>query len=552
MARTRQLVGVLGSAGRNPTLLRVGLGYAAFIGVETGAWVVLLVYAYQSGGTSAAAAIALVQLLPSVVLAPWIGSLADRRRPGRVLCGGYVVLAVSIAGVAALMAAGGPRALVYLLASAVNLTLCAARPAQAALLPSIVTSPEELAAANAGQAWLESVSTLLVPIVVALLLAAGPTALAMACMAGLAAAAALLVVGIPGLPPLGADVVEGSDGAGAGVVAGLRSIVRQPAARTLVLVLAAQYVLVGVLDLIFVVLAISVLDLGSAGAGYLTAAFGVGGFLAVAVTTALVGRRRLAPALIASASVAIAALIILGVYETRASAFLLTVLAGVAVSVFDVTGRTLLQRTISSDLLASVFGALESLMCAGLAVGFVLAPLLIALGGAEAALVGTGAVLLGLLVWVYSRLRSVDSSASVPVVEIHLLRSIDMFGALPAPTLETLARAVERVRVTAGTTIMHQGDAGDRYYAIASGVLDVTCDGVAIASLSRGEGVGEIALIQATPRTATVTAQSDAEVYALDREPFLLAVTGHASVRTSADGVMRRRLEELAASRPGG
>jgi len=533
---------VLGAAARNGTLLRIGLGYAAFMGVEIGAWVALLVYAYERGGASAASFIALVQLLPSVALAPWIGSLADRLRPGRVLFGGYIVLAVSIAAVAAVMGAEGPRALIYVLAPVVNLTLCAARPAQAALLPTVVTSPEELAAANAGQGLLESVSTLLAPVLVAVLLAAGGPALALAAMGALAALAALLVAGIPGPPAMQGDTEQETEG----VIAGLRSIASQPAALTLVIVLAGQYVLTGALDLMFVVLAISVLDMGSAGAGYLTAAFGAGGLLAIIVTTSMVGRPRLAPALTASGAIAAAALLLLGVYTTRASAFVLIVLAGLARSVFDVSGRTLLQRTVRPDLLASVFGALESLMNSGLAVGFVLAPALIALGGFGAAAIGIGALLLVLLIAVSRRIRVLDASATVPVVEIHLLRSIDLFAALPAPTLESLARALRRRRVPAGAVVMNQGDQGDRYYAIASGELDVARDGVKFVTRSRGEGVGEIALIQDTPRTATVSARTDADLYELEREPFLLALTGHASARMSADGVVRSRLEELA------
>ena len=61
---------------------------------------------------------------------------------------------------------------------------------------------------------------------------------------------------------------------------------------------AAQFVAIGALDVLYVVLAISVLDLGGSGAGYLNAAFGAGGVAGIAVTVALVGRRRLLPPLV--------------------------------------------------------------------------------------------------------------------------------------------------------------------------------------------------------------------------------------------------------------
>ena len=60
--------------------------------------------------------------------------------------------------------------------------------------------------------------------------------------------------------------------------------------------LGAQFVAIGALDVLYVVLAVSVLDLGGSGAGYLNAAFGAGGVVGIAVTVALVGRRRLLPA----------------------------------------------------------------------------------------------------------------------------------------------------------------------------------------------------------------------------------------------------------------
>jgi CRP-like cAMP-binding protein len=136
----------------------------------------------------------------------------------------------------------------------------------------------------------------------------------------------------------------------------------------------------------------------------------------------------------------------------------------------------------------------------------------------------------------------------VPLVEIHLLRSIPLFAALPAPTLETLARALKPVRFAAGSVIIRQGDIGDRYYAIARGELDVLRDGVPVVSRLRDEGVGEIALIRQVRRTATVVARTDVELYALEREPFLLALTGHSTARRSADAIIRQRLEELEAT----
>jgi CRP-like cAMP-binding protein len=104
------------------------------------------------------------------------------------------------------------------------------------------------------------------------------------------------------------------------------------------------------------------------------------------------------------------------------------------------------------------------------------------------------------------------------------------------------------VSAETGAVIIREGDRGDCYYAIADGELSVSECGREINRVRRGDGVGEIALIRDTPRTATVTAATHAELYALDKEPFLLAVTGHATAALSCERVVDERLARSAIS----
>jgi CRP-like cAMP-binding protein len=184
---------------------------------------------------------------------------------------------------------------------------------------------------------------------------------------------------------------------------------------------------------------------------------------------------------------------------------------------------------------------------AALAVGSLLAPLLVWLGGASLAFVCVGAILPLVAVAAGRRLLDIDRRATVPVVEIALLRSMPLFASLPPPTLESLARALEPVSMPAGVHVIREGDEGDRFYVIADGEVEIVRDGQVVATRHRGEGFGEIALIYDVPRTATVTARRDTQLYSLEREAFLLAVTGSATAQRAAHDLAEARLKELRA-----
>jgi hypothetical protein len=540
-----QTLGVFGTAFRNRSLLRVELAWLAFNSAEWGVWLVLTVWAYTNGGAFAVSLIILVQLVPCVFLAPYLGAITDRARAGRVLFIGLLVMGGTMAAVAAVMAFDAPRAIVYIVAPIMNVALSIPRPAQAALLPGVVRTPLELTAANVVSSWMENASVLVAPALTGVLLGIGGPALAAGTLATITLVGAFLVAGIPGPKPMT------ERGEGVSLTSEVRDSVaavwRVPAVRTLVGVVGSQYILVGALDVLYVVLAITTLGIGESGAGYLNSAFGAGGVIGVAVTATLVARRRLAPALVAGIVTAALALGVLGVLPTVGGAFVLIAVAGVSRSVFDVTGRILLQRAAPPQVLGQVFALLESLMDAGLAVSAIFVPVLIGLSGARAALVGTAVLLLAFVALAWRRLRTIDNAADVPQVQIQLLRLIPIFAPLPAPELEGLARALKPVSVSAGTVVIREGDEGDCFYAVASGELLVAKQGQDVARLGRGDGFGEIALIKDVPRTATVTAVTASELFSLEKEPFVLALTGHAPAASAAGDMVTRRLSELEA-----
>ena len=538
----RQMREVFGTVFRNRDLGRVLVAFGGFISHELGVWIAVLVYAYQQGGATEAGVVAFVQLVPATLFAPLAGVLADRYVSARVLFWGYVGQAVATGATAVVILAEGSPYAAYACATVAATAVTVTRPTQAVVTPALSRTPEELTATNVASSWIENLSILAGPALTGVLFGISGPGVVVAVMAAVVLGSAFLVAPLAGRAA-GRVAAPSSESPGVieECVAGFRTLAREPTPRLIVGLLALQFVVWGAFDVLAVVLAIQVLGMGDAGAGYLNAAFGAGGVIGGVVTVALVGRRRLAPALAAGMLLWGASFLVLGLFPTVAGALLLIAAAGLGNSVADVAGRTLLQRTAREDVLARVFGVLEGVSMAALAVGSIAVPALVAVLDPETTLLVVGAVLPAALIVVGRHLRAIDGAATVPVVQIALLRSLPIFAPLSAPELEGVARVLEPVEAAAGTVIIRQGEAGDRYYAVADGSVEVSFDGDLVQTRGRGEGFGEIALLRDVPRTATVTAKTNVRLYALEKDPFVAAVTGHPQSYRAAAHEMRER-----------
>jgi MFS family permease len=536
--------GAFRSLGGNKALLRVVGGYVLFTLTQYSVWVAMLVYAYRHGGAGVAGLVAVAQLVPAMVLAPIAAGVADRRSPAFLLAGGYLVQAAGMAATAVAVTAGVPLA-AYAAAVVASAAVTTTRPAQSTLIPSVSVTPDQLTAANVVVSWVEAVGIAVAGLMTGVLIAAAGVASVFAVCAGLGLAAAGLVTGLR-VPPL-ASSPEAAPAVLADLRASIRLTAREPRLRLMLALLTAEAVVVGALDLLFVILAISVLDRSQAWAGYLNSAYGVGALLAAVVSATLVGRRLGLP-ILAAALLLSGALAVLVSEPGLAATVALLIVVGAGRALLDVASRTLMQRSVPARLLGRVFGLLEGLTMAGLAIGALLVPGLVYLGGSRLALIGVAAVLPLAAAAGGRALFGLDSGTPVPVVEIALLRSLPLFAELPVSELEGLAAALTPVTLPAGAELIRQGDPGDAYYAIAAGELDARQDGHLLRRCGRGEGVGEIALLRSIPRTATVVAHSDTTVYRLDREPFLTAILGHAATQRQADRIADTRLATDAAA----
>jgi hypothetical protein len=328
------------------------------------------------------------------------------------------------------------------------------------------------------------------------------------------------------------------------LLGGFQALLNEPRPRLVVYFMAAAFVTEGAIDILLVVLAFQMLDFGSAGVAFLNAAFGVGGIVGAGLTTLLVARRRLAPPLFGGAAAWGGALVMIGFFPSRIAAPALVGVAGVGRPLIDVAGRTLLQRVVPDWVLSRVFGVLEGLYMAGVALGLTIIPPLLALLGERATFIVSGALLPLLFLLASRRLAEIDAASIIPEAQLTLLRSLPLFAPLSAPVIEHLASRLAPVEVVAGTTIVRQGDPGDRFYIVRDGEVAVSKDGRPVASLGQGDFFGEIALLHDVPRTATVTARTRVRLYALERNDFLEAVTGHPQSTEAADTVARARLED--------
>ena len=527
----------------NRSLRRELLAFLIFNGCEWAAWVAILVFAYERGGVSATGSVAVIMLVPAIFVAPLGSVVGDKMPREKALALGYLIQAATMALTAVVLRVDAPIAVIYGTAALGNCAITLTRPVHYALLPELAETPPELTASNSASGMLEGLAVFVGPLPAGILLTRGG-AEAVFAVVSVALLFAFLITFRLHRAATGAQEMAPREPLLSGALEGFRELRRAHAALLLTLLVGACFIVTGMLDVLTVVLALDILNMSAAGPSLMTSSLGVGALIGASATALLVGRRRMVPALMVGVFVTGLPLTLVALARTPPVASLLLVASGAGAAYFAVAGRTLLQRSVKDEVLARVFGLQEAMLMAGLAVGAALSPLLVNVFHPRGAFIVAGALLplAGLLAW--PRLRHVDSEAMVPGPQLALLRSIPMFQLLPPPVLERLSWELIPVDAPAGTQIMREGDAGDRFYVIAEGTVAITSDGRLLAERGPGAYVGEIALLRDVPRTATVTAATDTRLLALEREDFLAAITGSRPSAAAAQAEVDRRLAE--------
>jgi MFS family permease len=514
----------------------------AWVGSVLGNWsytVALGVYAYRQGGPAAVGLVGILRTLPAALASPFLSTMADRFRRERVMIVSDLLRAVLVLAAGLVIAVDGPAPAVYALVSLSTLCGTVFRPAQAALLPSLVRRPEQLTAANVASSTVESVGSVLGPALGGVLLAVTTVEVVFFVNALSFVWSAALVAGIRTTPAPRQPVEHRRPSLVREATAGMSTISRNPELRLIAALYTAQTLTAGAVGVLVVATALDLLELGDSGVGWLGAAAGAGGFVGGAVALVLTARNRLAADFAVGLVLNAAPLSLVAAWPTVPMALVALVVVGIGNSVTDVSAITLLQRAVPDDVLARVMGSIESLLLGSLALGAVLGPVLIEIAGVRWALFAMGAFLPIVVALSWQRMRRIDAPAP-EAATVRLLAGIPIFAALPPPTIERLASQLVEATLPAGTLVVRKGDPGDRFYVIAEGEVE-------IEGKRHGPGgfFGEIALLRDVPRTADVRAATDVRLLTLDRDEFLAAVTGHEPSAAAADAVVTARLGSL-------
>jgi hypothetical protein len=478
-----------------------------------------------------------------------------------------------------------PPVVVFVLAGIVSILGTPFRPAQRAMLPSLVSRPEELTAVNGTSSTLESLAFFAGPALAAGLLALTSVEAVLVFDAATFLWSAVLVRGVhavpsgtsvaPAVAPVAVPevapevVLDGTQGSAANepaanepagpadpdgappakrrgaflreTVAGFGHIWRDRDLRVLVALTCAQTLVAGASAVFVVAVAFDLVDLGPPGVGFLDSMLGVGALVGGFVALARASRQQLGLDFCVGVVLWSLPLVIVAVWPTVAAAVVVMLLLGLANPLVDVNLDTLLQRLTPDHLLGRVFGTLDSAYIGSMAIGAAVMPLLIALFGLQWGMGVLGLAVTAMVIPAVPRMRRLDLTLQAPE-GLALVEGVHMFAPLDRTALEGLARQLTRLEVEAGALVFDEGDPGDQFFIIESGAVEVWHDGTLLRREEAGDYFGEIALLRDVPRTAQVRAAAPTVLRGLDRKAFLDAVLGNVEAVTAAETVVARRI----------
>jgi CRP/FNR family cyclic AMP-dependent transcriptional regulator len=130
--------------------------------------------------------------------------------------------------------------------------------------------------------------------------------------------------------------------------------------------------------------------------------------------------------------------------------------------------------------------------------------------------------------------------------KVEALKRAPLFEGLSKKELTLLARVSEDMELEAGTVLCREGDLGHEFFVIVEGETEITKKGRKLANRSGGDFVGEIALLEEVPRTATVKAKTPLRVFVLTSRDFRHLLEESPQVERKVLRALAKRVAELA------
>lgn len=114
--------------------------------------------------------------------------------------------------------------------------------------------------------------------------------------------------------------------------------------------------------------------------------------------------------------------------------------------------------------------------------------------------------------------------------KVEHLSKVALFEGCSRKELQEIAKAGDEIHMTAGTVIVDQGQMGREAFVLMDGEVTVRRNGRKITSLTSGAVIGELSLLDHGPRTATVTCDTDCELYVIDQRHFRGVIERHPAI----------------------
>ncbi len=493
---------------RNVRLLIGGTGLS-----QIGDWlynVALIVFVFDRTGSAAwVAAAGIVRLVPYVLFGTIGGMIADRRPRRGTMIESDVIRAIVMFVMTVVVAREGSPVLAVALAGVATTFSVAYGPCVNAAIPRLVDE-DSLSVVNTLSATVTNLSYALGPALGGVLLILGSPAAALAVNGFTFLMSAMFTAMIRG--DLGPDADHVADVVIAdavavsrpGLVDGLHALMSSPFVIALVVTQVMTNVLYGMETVLYALASKDLLGMGVDGVAFLYAAIGVGGIAAAGIAQRLSARSEAGLVLAVSAVLCGLPMATLAFIRVPSVAVAVLLVEGAAMIVVDVMVVTSLQRLLGADVLGRAFGTLDSVTVAGILVGIVLAPVLVAKVGLDAALLTGGALMLiagaGVLVQARTIDQSIEAYAGPLRERVSSLRRLTIFRGATRSTLEHVAEILREEPVGAGVSVIRQGDPPDDLFVVIEGGLEVVAETPEgdhiVAALGPGDFFGEIGLLR--------------------------------------------------------